>query len=489
MSLGKTLHNIIHSLDRAEKRSFKLYISKYSGKKPPKIAILFDAINSMEVYDDDKLKKDISASIKLSSLNYEKFRLKKQLVNALCDLHYNGGINPTIGEILNKLELGFRLKNISLIEEWLEKGKEVIYNQQLGYLKITLKSYEVRLESFRYGQSSKVAKFELEIADLCEVLAKDYRFWAMKDSMSDFYIRNYFSKTVESDKELQVLLQNKLFYADDTNLSFNQKRALYYTKEIYYDLIKEHKNQVIYAKKIVQLYEATPSYIKATPGAYIAHYSRLIETYIIMSQWKKSETEIVRLNQIAEKYDIQCQKIKDYELYFACYINVKTQKEENVYLEKEAIILMKNRQISFYYFKILFLWLINATFVLAKYDEMMELIDIFYKEKINQKDPRVTNQEVIFVMIKIYECCYHLHQKQQSNFNSIYKSIIYYCNKTEFPNHPSINEHLSKIIVLLKKASTKELQKADLDTLTKETQNLSPVPFNSILSWLEKKYL
>ena len=487
MSLGKILHNIIHSLDRAEKRSFKLYISKYSGNKPPKIATLFNAINNMEVYDNDKLKKAVATSIKASSLNYEKFRLKKQLVNSLCDLYYNGGPTLSVGEVMTKIELGFRLKNIELIEEWIEKGKEVVHNRYLGHFKITLKSYELRLESLRLGQLSKVAKLELEVAELCKDLVKDYQFWAMKDQMGDWYNRNLFSKTKESEKELQVLLQNELFYADDTTLSFNQKRALYYTKELYHDCLKEYENQAIYAKKIVNLYEEIPAYLKATPGPYIDHYGRLIETYIKMSKWQKARNEILRLSRMAEKHEIQCQKIEDYKLYFSCYINVKTKKMKTVYLEKKPILFMKNRTVPFYYFNVLFLWLVDSTFVLSKYDEMMELVELFYEEKIHKKNPKIANQKVIFVMIKIYECCYHLNQKQYSNFKSIYKSIIYYCSKTEFPNHPSINEQISNIIILLKKASNNELVKSDMDILNKKYQDLSPVSFNTIKNWLRKK--
>jgi hypothetical protein len=46
------LFQLIHSLQKAEKRNFKLYIKRNSGNDDLKIVQLFDALDKMNDYDE-----------------------------------------------------------------------------------------------------------------------------------------------------------------------------------------------------------------------------------------------------------------------------------------------------------------------------------------------------------------------------------------------------------------------------------------------------
>ena len=55
------LFQLIKSLEKAEKRHFKLYIKRSSGKEDLKIVRLFDALDKLKEYDEKLLlKKDAS---------------------------------------------------------------------------------------------------------------------------------------------------------------------------------------------------------------------------------------------------------------------------------------------------------------------------------------------------------------------------------------------------------------------------------------------
>jgi len=53
------LFQLIHSLEKAEKRHFKLYIKRSSSKEELKIVQLFDAIDKMKDYDEKVLLKKL----------------------------------------------------------------------------------------------------------------------------------------------------------------------------------------------------------------------------------------------------------------------------------------------------------------------------------------------------------------------------------------------------------------------------------------------
>src|SRR5436305_1368733 len=64
------LFQLIHSLEKAEKRHFKLFIKRNSSNENLKIVQLFDAMDKMEEYDEAKLLKRLPAvqKVQLSNL-------------------------------------------------------------------------------------------------------------------------------------------------------------------------------------------------------------------------------------------------------------------------------------------------------------------------------------------------------------------------------------------------------------------------------------
>ena len=55
--LSDTLFQLIHSLEKSEKRHFKLYIKRSSSKEDLKIVRLFDAMEKLSDYDEKFLLK------------------------------------------------------------------------------------------------------------------------------------------------------------------------------------------------------------------------------------------------------------------------------------------------------------------------------------------------------------------------------------------------------------------------------------------------
>ena len=52
-----TVFQLIKSLEKSEKRNFKLYAQRNSGNEELKIIQLFDALDKMELYDEEVLLK------------------------------------------------------------------------------------------------------------------------------------------------------------------------------------------------------------------------------------------------------------------------------------------------------------------------------------------------------------------------------------------------------------------------------------------------
>src|SRR6476469_1960253 len=76
------LFQLIHSLEKSEKRNFKLYIKRNSAKEDLKIIQLFDALDKMKEYDEKVLLKKLPGTEK-PQLSNLKAHLYKQLLASL----------------------------------------------------------------------------------------------------------------------------------------------------------------------------------------------------------------------------------------------------------------------------------------------------------------------------------------------------------------------------------------------------------------------
>src|SRR5215212_1030478 len=77
-----TLFQLIHSLEKSEKRNFKLYIKRNSSKDDLKIIRLFDAMDKLSEYDEKLLLKKLS-SVQKPQLSNLKTHLYKQVLASL----------------------------------------------------------------------------------------------------------------------------------------------------------------------------------------------------------------------------------------------------------------------------------------------------------------------------------------------------------------------------------------------------------------------
>jgi hypothetical protein len=76
------LFQLIKSLDKGEKRSFKLYMKRSSGGEDLKIIRLFDALDRMDEYDE-KILLSRNKSIMKQQLSNMKASLYKQVLASL----------------------------------------------------------------------------------------------------------------------------------------------------------------------------------------------------------------------------------------------------------------------------------------------------------------------------------------------------------------------------------------------------------------------
>src|ERR1700760_302880 len=133
-----TLFQLIKSLEKSEKRNFKLYVTRNSASEDLKIVQLFDALDKMDDYDEAVLLKK-NPEIKKQQLSNLKAHLYKQILASLRVINDESNIDIVLHEQMDHARIlynkGLYLQSLKV----LDKMKELAHSKnQFTYLQQAL---------------------------------------------------------------------------------------------------------------------------------------------------------------------------------------------------------------------------------------------------------------------------------------------------------------------------------------------------------------
>src|SRR5688572_17985013 len=147
------LFQLVQSLEKSEKRHFKLYITRSSGKQDLKIIQLFDALDKLTEYDEKLLLKKLSDVTK-PQLNNLKTHLYKQLLASLRLLKTAENTDLQLSEMLDHARVlynkGLKLQALKILEKAKETAKA---NHKFNYLAQVI-SLEKKIETLHITRST-----------------------------------------------------------------------------------------------------------------------------------------------------------------------------------------------------------------------------------------------------------------------------------------------------------------------------------------------
>lgn len=165
------LFQLIKTLEKAEKRNFKLFVKRNSAQDDLKIIVLFDALDKMEQYDEELLLKKNKA-IRKQQLSNLKAHLYKQILASLRVMKDDDNIDILLHEQMDYARILYNkgLYNQSL--KVLNRTKDLArqYNQITFWLQALF--FEKKIESLHITRSFENRAEELarEVNELDERL-------------------------------------------------------------------------------------------------------------------------------------------------------------------------------------------------------------------------------------------------------------------------------------------------------------------------------
>ena len=292
---------LVKSLEKGEKRNFKLYVARNSASADLKIVQLFDALDKMKDYDEEELLRK-NESIQKQQLSNLKAHLYDQILSSLRILKQSENIDLQIHEQLDHAKIlynkGLYLQSLRLLDKIKSLTKQ---NNQVTFL-LQVLFLEKKIESLHITRSMQDRAKQLsdeidEANERLELIAKTSN---LSLQLYGWYIQHGHARDDEDRKTLDALIQDPILERVKTVKGFYERLYRYQCHCWYGFITQDFLMHYRYAQKWVDLFEKEESMKQIESAQYIKGLHNLISAHFDLKNIDKFKETICLLEQFSE---------------------------------------------------------------------------------------------------------------------------------------------------------------------------------------------
>ena len=263
---------LIKSLNKAEKRNFKLYAKRIQGGGDAKFLQLFDVVDKMNEYDEEIILKKLPQTQKKQLPNLKR-HLYKQILTSLRLIHIQKNIDIQIREQIDFARIlygkGMYMQALRILERIkkiaVDNHQDILHLEILEFQKLiearhitrsravenkmeNLLSESLRRSSITH-ETSRLSNFNIQVHGLY------IEFGHARDEQERKWVKDYYNKNIP--KELSV-----------SRTTFFEKAHLYQANMWYNYILLDFQRSAKSARQMVNLFYIDPQMREKDPDLY-----------------------------------------------------------------------------------------------------------------------------------------------------------------------------------------------------------------------------
>lgn len=486
------LFELVHSLTKSEKRSFKLFAKRSGATSDAKFIRLFDAMERLDIYDEAAIRKRLPGVSNTQFANL-KSHLYGQILASLRLSNLKYDIDIELREQLDYIRVLYKKGLYYQSLRLLNRAKNTTGGYRKDLFQLALLDYEKQIRSQQVFDLEEAYADELDhrTDQALERFSNVQKFFTLAIKMKARFIEKGMVKNEREMNNLKALFYTNLPDYEEEKLAFNEKfylyRAFYWFSYLTYDF----ESCVKYAEKWIEIFRDTGLDKKRRSG-FLKGLNRLLQSAFRINDQSKFEFyfklflefESVEGPTLASNTSALLIKYKALQTFNRVFLNCEFEEEkENIesileqvksnqnFIDKHNMIVIHYKA-SVYYF------------ALGDYRESR-----FYLNKLIHDNDRLRSDlkgfaRIISILIdydsgdeeqienKIKSALHFI--RQEDNLGDFQKSLLNFLGKlgTIYPHE-------------LKGAFSR--LKEHLEKLNKDPYATKPLLYFDLISWLESK--
>lgn len=320
------LFQLVKSLEKSEKRNFKLFVKRNSSADDLKTIQLFDALEKMTDYDEKQLLKK-TKSITKQQLSNIKAQLYKQVLASLRLIRDESNIDIQLHEQMDHARIlfnkGLYLQALKMLDKLKEQAKSY---HQLTYLQQVL-FFEKKIEALYITRSmqNRADQLSLESDSINQQLSTVNKLSNLSLQLYSWYIQNGHARNQKDVATIRSYFESNLPEGTHGLKGFYEKLYLYQSYCWYAFIRQDFLQYYRYSQKWVDIFDEHPGMLQTETAIYIKGMHNLMGAYFDLLNHQKLSEAIKKFERFAASRIVQQNennRILTYQYLYTARINL-----------------------------------------------------------------------------------------------------------------------------------------------------------------------
>ena len=282
------LFQLIKSLERSEKRNFKLFMTRNSASSDLKVVQLFDALEKMKLYDEEHLLLK-NPAIQKQQLSNLKAHLYREILTSLRLLNQEENIDLQLHEQLDFARLlynkGLYLQSLKILDKVKDLARA---NNQLTYL-LQVLFMEKKIEALHITRSmqDRADRLSAEVEEVNCRLRLISGLSNLSLQLYSWYIKNGHARNEADTAAVDIFLNHEIIQQSQDCKSFYEKLYLYQCHCWHAFITQNFLLYYRYCQKWVDLFDTEPNMVEIETAHYIKGLHNLMGAHFDLRNYHK----------------------------------------------------------------------------------------------------------------------------------------------------------------------------------------------------------
>lgn len=306
MKSSDDLFRLVKSLTSAEKGYFKKYTAKHVIGEKNDYIILFTALDKMDVWDEDVLKRRLSKSGFLHRVSSVKNYLNKLLLESLRAFYGESTIERELLEMLSDISFLWRRGLRTQAGKLILRAKSLAYQYEEWELTLKILNWQfvtIEAAALTAPARQRLQEITKEKLKILEYISNAEQYRDLHDAISILNSREGMSGG-EPTVELAKILAHPLLQSEETALAHSSKLNFYSILVIAENMYGNDISLALkYARRRYQIMQERPDLIAEKPMVYIRGVQMYVQRCILAGLFDETEKTLAAFEQMIAKLD------------------------------------------------------------------------------------------------------------------------------------------------------------------------------------------
>ncbi len=286
------LFQLVKSLEKSEKRNFKLFVRRNSSSENLKTIQLFDALDKMNDYDEPLLLKR-NKSISKQQLSNLKAQLYRQILSSLRIIKDENNIDIRLHEQMDHARIlynkGLYLQSLKVLDRLKDMARD---HHQVTYLQQAL-FFEKKIEALYITRSmqNRAEELSLESTAVNDALTLINKLSNLSLQLYSWYIQHGHARNENDLKSIRLFFETSMPPEAVHAKGFYEKLYLFQSQGWYAFIRIDFLQYYRYCQRWVDLFEKNPDMIVVETASYIKGLHNLASAHFdLLNHEKLAET-------------------------------------------------------------------------------------------------------------------------------------------------------------------------------------------------------